>query len=70
MFSSSIARLQAELAFSQHTNKRYRREIQMFRSEADDLRATLETVNKSHMSIDVKDLKPNDLHTSEQVIQL
>ncbi|CAH8499103.1 unnamed protein product [Schistosoma intercalatum] len=65
-FQSSIARLQAELAFSQHTNKRYRREIQMFRSEADDLRATLETVNKSHMSIDVKDLKPNDLHTSEQ----
>ncbi|CAH8509930.1 unnamed protein product [Schistosoma margrebowiei] len=65
-FQSSIAKLQAELAFSQHTNKRYRREIQMFRSEADDLRATLETVNKSHMSIDVKDLKPNDLHTSEQ----
>ncbi|CAH8512502.1 unnamed protein product [Schistosoma rodhaini] len=65
-FQSSIARLQAELAFSQHTNKRYRREIQMFRTEADDLRATLETVNKSHVSIDVKDLKPDDLHTSEQ----
>ncbi|CAH8524380.1 unnamed protein product [Heterobilharzia americana] len=48
-FQSSIARLQAELAFSQHNSKRYRRELQMFRTEADDLRATLENVNKSHL---------------------
>ncbi|KAK4469384.1 hypothetical protein MN116_006941 [Schistosoma mekongi] len=65
-FQSSIARLEAELAFSQHNNKRYKREIQMFRTEADDLRATLETVNKTHLSIDVEDLKPDDIHTSEQ----
>ncbi|TNN10379.1 hypothetical protein EWB00_005354 [Schistosoma japonicum] len=65
-FQSSIARLEAELAFSQHNNKRYRREIQMFRTEADDLRATLETVNKTHLSIDVEDLKPDNIHTSEQ----
>ncbi|CAH8482783.1 unnamed protein product [Schistosoma turkestanicum] len=65
-FQSSIARLQAELAFSQHNNKRYRREIQMFRTEADDLRATLESVNKSHVSIDVKDLKSDNLLTPEQ----
>ncbi|CAH8502406.1 unnamed protein product [Heterobilharzia americana] len=67
-FQSSIARLQAELAFSQHNSKRYRRELQMFRTEADDLRATLENVNKSHVSVDIKDLESGDLHKSIQAL--
>ncbi|CAH8840304.1 unnamed protein product [Trichobilharzia szidati] len=61
---SSIARLQAELASSQHNNRCYRREIQMFQTEANDLRATLESLNKSHF--DVKDFDSGDLHKSIQ----
>ncbi|VDQ02933.1 unnamed protein product [Trichobilharzia regenti] len=61
---SSIARLQAELASSQHNNKRYRREIQMFQTETNDLRETLESLSKSH--VDVKDFESGDLHKSIQ----